>query len=107
MRYEFESESGCRIEVSYPMGTAPSVGEWIEYGGNRYRRVHSLPGVPITGSRPHVSWGLDPYSHPEHTTRTDGSGGIPKGLIAFTSETQRREFAKRTQDTATPVVLDA
>lgn len=107
MMYEFEAPDGRRVELSYSMHEAPKIGSVVEVGGIKFTRVPSVPGRPVTGSKPHVSWGLDPYAHPEHRTRTDGSGGIPKGLIAFDSERERREFARKSLDTPTPVVLDS
>lgn len=44
--YEFEDEQGERVDVFLQMSEAPKIGEWVEYGGRRLRRIPSVPVMP-------------------------------------------------------------
>ncbi len=44
--YEFENESGERLEHFFPVLEAPSIGSWVKIDGQAWRRVIEAPQIP-------------------------------------------------------------
>ena len=55
MRYEFEAEDGERIDIVYHMGEAPEIGQVVEVGDKRFKRIPSNSSSPAKVWRPYVS----------------------------------------------------
>ena len=95
--YEFEAPDGRRVELYFPIGTAPGIGkahtpEEGDYEGVKLVRKPTVPRANVAPNFNFASHSLPRYAA-DHDTFDD------KGRPVFTSKKQATEYAAKSEGT--------
>jgi len=98
MLYEFEDEAGLRVEVDYPMGEAPKIGETVVVDGKRLTRLLSIPQARFP-TEPGSTIQLPPRGSTmwQNLNLPEPPAWKPDGSPAFQNRKEALEWAKKTE----------
>lgn len=85
--YEFESETGEYCLIFFEMNSAPKLGEFVEYEGNKWKRIPSIPRASVDSK-------IDPNSKEDFVRYTGSRKGTLGDLQDLSKEMSEARAAK-------------